>query len=188
MQPVTLTSARLTLRPVGPQDTEAIHAAAQDPEIQRWTTIPSPYLPEHAHAFTTDIVPTGWATNTMYTFGVYLRTGPLTGMLSLTPRTPGTTEIGFWTAEPHRSHGYTTEATLTAAHWSFTHLATSRLEWRAEVGNTASKAVAQNAGFTFEGTLRSAIENKGVRRDCWLASLLPQDLNTPTPTPYLPSH
>ena len=187
MEPVTLTSARLILRPVTPEDTEPVLAAAQDPEIQRWTTIPSPYLPEHAHAFTTDIAPAGWATDTMYTFAVVLPHGPLTGMLSLTPRTPGTTEIGFWTAKEHRSHGYTTEATLTAAAWSFTHLSTDRLEWRAEVGNAASLAVAQNAGFTLEGTLRAALTNKGTRRDCWLASLLPTDLHLPSPTPYTPT-
>ncbi|MET8979251.1 GNAT family N-acetyltransferase [Streptomyces sp. NPDC004539] len=187
MEPVTLTSARLILRPVVPEDTETVHAAAQDPEIQRWTTIPSPYLPEHAHAFTTEIASTGWATDTMYTFAVCLPDGPLTGMLSLTPRTPGTTEIGFWTAKEHRSHGYTTEATLTAAHWSFTHLSTDRLEWRAEVGNTPSLSVAQKAGFTLEGTLRSAITNKGTHRDCWLASLLPQDLHLPPTTPYTPT-
>ena len=45
MEPVTLTTARLLLRTVGPQDTDAVHAAAQDPDIQRWTTVPSPYLP-----------------------------------------------------------------------------------------------------------------------------------------------
>ncbi|WP_162252590.1 GNAT family N-acetyltransferase, partial [Streptomyces griseoruber] len=43
MEPVTLTTDRLVLRPLGPQDTDAVHAAAQDPDIRRWTTIPSPY-------------------------------------------------------------------------------------------------------------------------------------------------
>ncbi|GKQ34399.1 GNAT family N-acetyltransferase [Streptomyces sp. A012304] len=187
MEPVTLTTDRLVLRPVGPQDTDAVLAAAQDPEILRWTTLPSPYLPEHASGFTEHIVPDGWADGSMFTFGVFLPDGPLTGMLSLTMRSLGTAEIGFWATKEHRGRGYTTEATLAASRWAFTHLAVDRVEWRAEVGNTASRTVAEHAGFSLEGTLRSAIDNKGVRRDCWVASLLPSDLGLPSTSPYLPT-
>ncbi|MFC4500315.1 MULTISPECIES: GNAT family N-acetyltransferase [Streptomyces] len=186
MEPVTLATHRLVLRPVGPQDADAVYTAVQDPDIQRWTTIPSPYLPEHARSFTEQLAPEGWADGSMFTFGVFLPDGPLTGMLSLTLRSLGTAEIGFWTAKEHRGHGYTTEAALTAARWAFTHLAIDRVEWRAEVGNTPSLAVAEHAGFTLEGTLRAAINNKGVRRDCWVASLLPSDLSLPSAAPYLP--
>ncbi|MDX3119048.1 GNAT family N-acetyltransferase [Streptomyces scabiei] len=185
--PLTLTSARLVLRPLDPRDTDAVHTAAQDPDVQRWTTIPSPYLYEHARSFIELLAPEGWATDSMFTFGVFLPDGPLTGVLSLTMRAPGTAEVGFWTAKEHRGHGYTTEATLTAARWAFTGLGIDRVEWRAEVGNEASRAVAENAGFTLEGTLRSAIDNRGVRRDCWLAALLPSDLGLPSTAPYLPA-
>lgn len=187
MEPVTLTTDRLLLRPVGPRDTDAVHAAAQDPDIQRWTTIPSPYLPEHARGFTEQLAPEGWANHSAFTFGVFLPDDSLTGLLSLTMRSLGTAEIGFWTTREHRGNGYTTEAAVTASRWAFTHLAVDRVEWRAEVGNTASLAVARHAGFTLEGTLRSAIDNKGVRRDCWVASLLPSDLGLPSTTPYLPA-
>ncbi|MGW2044070.1 GNAT family N-acetyltransferase [Streptomyces sp. NPDC001858] len=186
-EPVTLTTARLVLRPLGPQDADAVYTAAQDPDIQRWTTIPSPYLPEHAQSFTELLAPEGWATGAMFTFGVFLPDGSLTGLLSLTMRSLGTAEVGFWAAKEHRGRGYTTEATRTASHWAFTTLRVDRVEWRAEIGNTASRAVAENAGFTLEGTLRSAINNKGVRRDCWLASLLPSDLGLPSTAPYLPA-
>ena len=36
MEPVTLTTDRLLLRAVGPQDTDAVYAAVQDPDIARW--------------------------------------------------------------------------------------------------------------------------------------------------------
>ncbi|MER5197686.1 GNAT family N-acetyltransferase [Streptomyces sp. NPDC002755] len=186
-EPVTLTTPRLVLRPLGPRDTDAVYTAAQDPDIQRWTTIPSPYLPEHARSFVELLAPEGWTSGSMFTFGVFLPDGALTGVLSLTMRSPGTAEVGFWSAKEHRGHGYTTEATLTAARWAFTTLPVDRVEWRAELGNTASRAVAENAGFTLEGTLRSAIANKGVRRDCWLASLLPSDLGLPSTAPYVPA-
>ena len=72
MDPVTLTSERLLLRTVGPHDTDAVYDAVQDPDIQRWTTIPSPYLREHAAGFTEQMVPDGWADCSMFTFGVFL--------------------------------------------------------------------------------------------------------------------
>jgi RimJ/RimL family protein N-acetyltransferase len=187
MEPHTLTTDRLLLRAVGPQDTDAVHAACQDPDIQRWTTVPSPYLPEHARGFTEQMVPVGWANGTMFTFGVFLPAGDLVAMLGLTMLSLGTAEIGFWGAKEHRGRGYVTEAVLAVSRWAFTRMAIDRVEWRAEVGNTASRAVAERAGFTLEGTLRSAINNKGVRRDCWVGSLLPSDLSLPSTAPYIPA-
>ncbi len=187
MEPVTLTTDRLLLRSVGPQDTDVVYSAAQDPEIQRWTTIPSPYLLEHAQSFTEQLVPEGWANASMFTFGVFLPEGELAGMLAITMRSLGVGEVGFWATKQHRGNGYITEATVAASRWAFTHVSIDRVEWRAEVGNKGSRAVAEHAGFTIEGTLRSAINNKGVRRDCWVGSLLPSDLGLPSTAPYLPA-
>ncbi|MFF5842060.1 GNAT family N-acetyltransferase [Streptomyces massasporeus] len=175
MDPVTLTTDRLLLRTVGSQETDAVYDACQDPDIRRWTTIPSPYLREHARSFTEQLVPDGWADGSMFTFGVFLHSGELAGMLGITLRALGMGEIGFWATKEHRANGYVTEAAL------------DRVEWRAEVGNRASRAVAERAGFTIEGTLRSAMNNKGVRRDIWVGSLLPSDMGLPSTAPYLPA-
>ncbi|ARP74112.1 N-acetyltransferase [Streptomyces pluripotens] len=187
MEPVTLTTGRLVLRTVGPDDTDAVYEAAQDPDIQRWTVVPSPYRPEHSRSFTEQLVPDGWSQDSAFTFGVFLTSGELAGMLGLTRQAPGTAEVGFWAAREHRGHGYITEATRTACRWVFTKAGVDRVEWRAEVGNLASRAVAERAGFTIEGTLRSGMSNKGVRRDCWVGSLLPSDLGLPSTAPYLPA-
>ncbi|MGW4348719.1 GNAT family N-acetyltransferase [Streptomyces sp. NPDC004690] len=197
MEPVVLTTDRLLLRTVGPADTDAVYAAAQDPDIQRWTTVPSPYLYEHARGFVERQVPDGWADGSMCTFGLFLRHGDLphedlphgelTGMLGVTMRSLGTAEIGFWAVKEHRGNGYVAEAACAVARWTFTRLGVDRLEWRAEVGNRASRAVAERAGFTVEGTLRAALNNKGVLRDCWVGSLLPADLSLASTAPYLPA-
>ena len=187
MEPVTLTTERLVLRPVGPEDTDAVYEAAQDPDIQRWTTVPSPYLREHAEGFVGGLAPDGWADDSMFTFGVFLPSGDLVGVLSQTTRGPGVAEVGFWAAKEHRGRGYLTEAVLAACRWAFLRLSVDRVEWRAEVGNAASLAVARRAGFTLEGTSRAGILNQGVRRDCWTASLLPSDLGLPSKAPYLPA-
>jgi RimJ/RimL family protein N-acetyltransferase len=107
-------------------------------------------------------------------------------MLGITRHSLGQAEVGYWGTREHRGNGYITEAAVTAARWAFTRMSVDRLEWRAEVGNKASRAVAERAGFTLEGILRSALNNKGVRRDCWVGSLLPSDLGLPPTAPYLP--
>ncbi len=44
-------TASSTLRPPGEEDIDALHRECQDPEIQRWTGVPSPYHREHAVAY-----------------------------------------------------------------------------------------------------------------------------------------
>jgi RimJ/RimL family protein N-acetyltransferase len=187
MKPFTLTTDRLRLRPLTPDDTDAVWWICQDPEIQRWLSIPSPYERRHAEHFLQRIVPDGWRSDTVYTFGVVpVGDGPLLGAINL-HRHSGTWEIGFWTAKEHRYHGYTAEAVTVLARCAFTVLAAERLEWRAEAGNHASRAVAEKAGFVWEGTLRSALLHRGTLRDLWIGGLLPSDLGLPSSYPYLPA-
>ncbi|MFE9660073.1 GNAT family N-acetyltransferase [Streptomyces sp. NPDC005955] len=191
MEPVTLTTGRLLLRPFAPADTDETFAACQDPDIQRWTTVPSPYAPEDAAVYVQRIAPGAWRDGTEYGFAVRLRTedgaGALVSAASLHHPQGDHWQIGYWTAAEHRGRGYTAEAVLALARWSFRELGCTRLEWRAEVGNTGSRAVAERVGFTVEGTLRAALLNKGVARDCWVGSLLPHDLGLPSRHVYLPA-
>lgn len=187
MEPVPLTTPRLLLRTVGPRDTDAVYAAAQDTDILRWTTLPSPYLPEHARSFTEEIVPEGWANGSTFTFGLFLPQGELAGMLGLSMRSLSSAEIGYWAAKEHRGRGFVTEAVRAVTRWAFVDLAVDRVEWRAEIGNAPSRAVAERAGFRLEGVLRSGLVHQGVRRDCWVGSLLPSDLELPSTAPYLPA-
>ncbi|GAA2954576.1 MULTISPECIES: GNAT family N-acetyltransferase [Streptomycetaceae] len=189
MEPITLTTERLLLRPFGPQDADETYLACQDPDIQRWTVIPSPYTRADAELWTEQLSPAGWQEDTMYNFAVVPREGgTLVGALGVNRHgLPGTYEVGFWTAKEHRGRGFTTEAVRGAAHWAFTALAADRLEWRAEIGNAPSRAVALRAGFRMEGEQRSALLNKGIRRDTWTGALIPADLGLPGTHPYLPA-
>ncbi|WP_212909241.1 GNAT family N-acetyltransferase [Streptomyces sp. TS71-3] len=194
MEPATLTTARLLLRTPGIDDIKEVHAACQDPAVQRWTTIPSPYLTEHAESFLGQQVPDGWRNGTAFTFAAFLRDDgapgghtALVAMVGLSMHRMCIGEIGFWAAPGHRGRGYVTEAALAVIRWAFTSAGVERLEWRAEVGNAASRAVAEKAGFTMEGVLRSAIVHQGTRRDSWVAALLPSDLGLPTANAYIPA-
>ncbi|MFF7731221.1 GNAT family N-acetyltransferase [Streptomyces sp. NPDC008001] len=191
MEPVSLTTARLLLRPFTAADADAVHAACQDPEIPRYTSVPSPYTPGHARSFVTEVCPAGWRDDSMYTWGVFTREeGRLTGSMGLMRLTSHPSEneaaIGYWTAKEQRGRGYTVEAAREVVRWAFADLGAGRVEWYAEAGNEASRAVALKAGFRMEGTMRSKIAHAGTRRDAWVGSVLPSDLGLPSTAPYLP--
>ena len=175
-----LTTSRLHLRPIGPDDVPAIYAACQDPQIQRWTTVPSPYLLEHAEQFACDYAPKAWASGDAAVFGVTDRTtSALLASVGLhfdRGRDDGIAEIGYWTAASARGRGVTTEAVAAVCAWGFTTCGVQRLEWYAEVGNVPSRRVAEKVGFTVEGMLRSYLQRPGdVRVDAWVGSLLGTD-------------
>ncbi|MFJ7259372.1 GNAT family N-acetyltransferase [Streptomyces globosus] len=188
MEPTTLTTARLALRPWAPEDADAVHHACQDPGIQRWTSVPAPYEVEHARAWTGEIAPAGWREDTEYSFGIRLASpGTLVGAVGLHVRGPAAYEVGYWTAAEHRGRGYAAEAVGAVARWAFTALGAGRVEWRAEVGNAGSRAVAEKAGFRVEGVLRAALPVRGTWRDCWVGGLLPADLGMESALPHLPA-
>lgn len=173
LEPVVLETERLILRAPVAADLDAIFTACQDPEIQRWTVLPSPYSPADAVFFVEKAATEGWRSGRNPIWCVLEKeTGTLVGTQSLAARGQGAAEVGFWTAAEARGRGYTVEALRAVAHWAFTERGLRRLEWVAYVGNEPSLALARKAGFTLEGTLRSYGAQRGVWRDCWMGSLL----------------
>ncbi|MFI9206356.1 GNAT family N-acetyltransferase [Streptomyces sp. NPDC053048] len=192
MEPISLTTERLVLRTFTPADAPAVHEACQDPDIPRYTNVPSPYTLEDARVYVEETCPAGWLEDSMYAFGLFARDDDrLLGSMALVRlaelRAPERqAELGYWTAKPARGRGYTVEAAREVIRWAFENLGVERLEWYAEAGNEGSRGVAVKAGFRMEGTMRSKILHNGVRRDAWIGSLLPSDIGLPTHTPYLP--
>lgn len=186
----------LLIRPWRAGDARQVYEAGQDPDIQRWTSVPRPYLPEHAEGFVTLGTRRAWRDGTGAPLGVFdADTGELLGSNGLITidRHRGEGEVGYWTAPWARGRGVATRATHAVAQWFFL-AGMRRLQWRAEVGNHASKLVAERLGFTIEGVLRDGIwrgpEREGPanhRVDCWIGSLLPGELRDPTqaPPPWL---
>jgi RimJ/RimL family protein N-acetyltransferase len=186
MNPETVTTERLHLRALAPADVDEVLTACQDPDIQRWVPIPSPYERQHAEYFVERLIPEGWKADSAYTFGVFpLGGGPLIGAANL-HRSNGAWEVGYWTTKEHRGRGYTAEAVSGLARWAFA-LGIERLEWRAETDNAGSRAVAEKAGFVVEGTLRAALLSRETLRDLWIGSLLPSDLGLDSAHAYLPA-
>lgn len=179
MEPVTLRTDRLELSVPTAADIDAITAAAQDPEVPRWTTLPSPYDRAHAEAFV-DKAAGWWEDESELTWGVR-RGGRWIGMVGLhRVEKRGSAEIGFWMDAAARGHGYLTEAGAAAVEFGFAEpVALARIQWRAVVGNHASARVAQKLGFRYEGLLRQGLSDPRGRHDGWIAGLLRTDDRSP---------
>ena len=186
MEPVILRTERLTLSAPTAADVEAIYAACQDAEIQRYTTVPSPYERQHAEGFI-PFAQSRWAEGVEATWAIRDR-GALAGMVGLHRLSlGGTGEIGYWMAPASRGRGLLTEAARAVVDWGFSMdgPALQRIEWRAVVGNIGSARVARALGFRYEGTLRQEFTNALGRADGWIAGLLRTDDRTPRPWPVL---
>jgi len=180
MEPTEITAGRLHLRPYAESDIDAVYACCQDPDIQRWITVPVPYERVHAETYVHEQTADGWRAGTGNSFAVVDSVSnellASIGLVSVNLRNKQA-EVGFWTAPGARGKGVATQATQVVARWAFEDLGIERLEWMAEVGNVGSRRVAEKAGFTVEGVLRSRLVNRdGSRADAWIGALLPGDL------------
>jgi len=189
-EPVLLRSARLVLSAPGDDDVAAVFAACQDPEIARWTTVPSPYTREHAVDFVRRSAQ-AWDAGSENTWAMRAD-GELVGMIGLHRIAGGQAELGYWVSAAGRGRGYGVEAGRAVLDFAFGPLRLQRVEWHAVVGNVPSARLARSLGFRFEGTRRAGLapqnraDGDGRRADGWLAALLPSDDRTPQPWPVLP--
>ena len=166
---------RLVLRPYRPEDVEAVHRACQDPDIQRWLRVPSPYTEADAVQFVTGTTVQARAESQGLLTAVEAD-GKFVGSagLHLTPGALGP-GVGYWLAPWGRGRGYAAEAAHALAEWGL-GLGAARVHLMADVGNTPSQAVAARAGFTREGVVRSCLDYRdGTRGDAVLFSRLPED-------------
>lgn len=177
VDPVEIPAGRLHLRAWQPGDEPALIELFGDPETQRWTSRPVPYLPEHAAEHVQRRAPAGWAEGTWLSWAVCRSTTAevLADVVLFPGADPGVWVVGFSCLPATRGEGIVTEAVGTVARWAFAELGVRRLEWLAGVGNWASRRVAEKNGFRYEGTLRRGIDQRGERHDAWLAARLPGD-------------
>lgn len=176
MDPFELTDGVVLLRAPGPADVDRIDALCQNPAIQEWTTVPSPYSREDAASFVSGFVGDGWARGSSLNWAVRdAADDTLLGMVGLGLDGAGSAEIGYWLAPEARGRGLMSRSVDLVLDAAFGRLGLVRVFWRAFVGNGASRAVAERAGFRVEGELRLGGVQRGVRRDEWVGSVLATD-------------
>jgi RimJ/RimL family protein N-acetyltransferase len=158
-------------------DIPALTAACQDPEIPRWTIVPSPYEEHHARDFIAGSVEDR-ETGRELALAIVDQADTLLGAIGVGrfDWDDRKAEIGYWIARDARRRAVGARATRLLARWALTELGLERLELLANPENEASQRLAERAGFTREGVLRRYRRRHGHREDLVMFSLLPEDL------------
>jgi len=162
------------LRPWRDSDLQAIVAACQDPEIARWTAVPSPYGESDARAYLLhryDAIEGGTAAPFAIVSG---EDGRVLGSIAFNKLEwrHARGEIGYWLARDARGRGHATRAVRLICRWGFRSLGLERAELVVSTGNPRSRRVAERAGFAHEAVLRSYMNGKEGREDMIMFGLL----------------
>lgn len=170
--PDGLTDGVVTLRRWTDDDVDYIYRTCQDPDIQRWTVVPSPYTEDDAREYVSHLS----VSDDHVSMAVCDASGEPVGSVGITVAEDlGVGSIGYWVDPTARGKGVAAGATRLLADWALDELELSRIDIHADEHNASSRRVAEKAGFHFEGVLRSYREIKGRRIDAAMYSLLPGD-------------
>lgn len=151
-----LSDGSITLRPWALGDAAARSRAMSDPEIHRWSDLPSDY---DAHEAAQDIAG-GFQLlkeGKRISLAIVERDEVLGG-IDLMVVAPGRAEIGYVVAPWARRREIATRATVLLTTWAEAELDFRRLELPIPVENVASQGVARRAGYEAEGTLRAFLQ------------------------------
>jgi len=160
-----LTTERLVLRPLTPDDAEQLHRLLNDWEVCRMLqTVPFPYPRLLADQWIADSV-TQRQDGTAYHFAI---TGTETGQevlvgavgLKLTPGQRRAT-LGYWVGRRFWGHGVAREAAGRVVRWALANLDLDRVDAVVATDNPASARVLAAAGFRETGTGREEFLSRG---------------------------
>jgi len=175
MQPITLETERLVLDELRESDAQAMYEYCQDPEFERFLTIPWPYTLADARWFITEHAPAGWADGSDLIWAIRRRDGQFLGVIGLRVKF-GEHAVGYWLGREHRGTGVIPEATNAVLEWAFNTASLSSVSWECMVDNVASMTVARKLGFTFTETSPSTLPARdGTHPPSWHGLLRASD-------------
>lgn len=174
-EPPTREGDGIRLRAWAANDAAAVFDACQDVSLQRWTTIPVPYLREHADEYVTKTAPEQWATRTAALFCVASsdddRVLGACGLVTV-DMVDAVAEAGYWVAPEAQGAKVAQRAMGLLTSWALGDGGMHRLELYIEPDNVASCVVAERVGFAREGVLQDKTVVRGSRIDLALYALV----------------
>ncbi len=166
----TLSDGRIGVRPIAPGDISDIVAACRDPEIPRWTRVPSPYTREDAEQFLAVATAEARAGAGVALAVCDAASDRLIGTVGLmeVDRERGYGEIGYWIAAPARGRGAASAAVVLLRDWAHSELGLAEIELLPHRDNRPSRRVAERAGFVDTGAIRSVPRMPPDKREGYL--------------------
>ncbi|NUU19993.1 MAG: GNAT family N-acetyltransferase [Streptomycetaceae bacterium] len=164
--PVRLTGLGLVLREWTEADLAAMAEAFDDPEVDRWTPLPSPF--DHAAAMDRLARATAdRAAGRRLCLAVTEDGGTPLGEVLVFPdrHFPGGGEMGYGLSAKHRGRGLASRSIRLLTGFAYDTLGLDRLVLRIDRANEASSAVARATGFVPDGAEPLVEFSKGRRHD-----------------------
>jgi len=176
---LTVATPRLQVRPAAVEDALVVQEIFADRQTRRWVPVPVEAQQVDAETWCTVLAEERRASGQGDHYGVVRREdGALVGCLwtKHTDWVGRVTEVAYAVVPHARGFGLAAEAVdgLTIA--LLLEHGFQRVELRVAPGNTASRRVAEKAGFTYEGLLRNAGNLASGRVDLEIWSLVTADL------------
>ena len=172
-----LTDGAIELRLWREDDIPVVVEACQDPEIHRWMPLPWPYTKKDAREWIGSHQEKR-AEGESVVFAITDSGGEKAlGSVGLEEINweHGRAVVGYWIAKHARRQGVATRAVRLLSEWALNDLGLMRLSLLVFTGNTVSERVAENAGFTREGLMRSYFRVKNRKVDATMFSLVSAD-------------
>lgn len=163
-QPIILETNRLILRPLTPNDLDALAKLYRDPDIRR-------FFPEGTLTLTQTQEELAWIIDVYYRkygFGlwatIHKATGQFIGRCGLIPWTfdgKQEVEVAYLLDKAYWGQGLATEVAQAIRDYGFVQLGLSRLICLIDPDHTASRRVAEKIGMTLEQSL-DGIDGDGI--------------------------
>jgi RimJ/RimL family protein N-acetyltransferase len=175
-QPTLQAGSEQVLRPWLARDADDVLKAFQVPDIQRWhmrvmgsREEATAWVHRWAERWEAE-TDTGWAVTSS-------SAGAVLGQVSLRDINLefGHAECTYWVLPMARGRGVASSSAGVVARWALDDLGLHRVQVMHSVANRASCRVALNAGFSVEGTMRSALLHHDGWHDMHLHAMLQPD-------------
>jgi len=178
-----LVDGDVRLRPPREGDVPAIVRLCRDPDVQRFTRVPSPYTEDDAGAFLSLHTSRLGDGTGVHLLAVDSTTDEVLGAIGGDiDHRDYSAEVSYWVGADVRGRGVATRGTRLLLRFLLEELDVRYVMLHAAVDNPASNAVARKLGFTHEGTSRDAMllgptgDVSGPRGDANLWGLRPGEL------------
>lgn len=174
MQPPSIRTPRLILRPFNLDDAPAVQKLANNPAIASNTrSLPYPYEDHMAQEWIKshhEKYQSGEQVNFAIT---HLKESYLIGAIGIQLEMQHKLgEMGYWIGEPHWNKGYCSEAAQATIRFGFENLNLNRIFAQTFKDNKASERILQKCGMQYEGYLRQHIKKLNRYEDVVIYAIL----------------
>jgi RimJ/RimL family protein N-acetyltransferase len=167
----------IRLEPLALRHLEGIAELGRDPDVQRFTFVPSPWEEGFERTWL-ERYEQGHRDDTRAGFAIVdEENDEFLGMAMFVriDREGSEAEAGYVVSPQARGRGIAARAVRLLTEWGMAELGLQRVELRIDRDNLRSIRVAERAGFVLEGVLRSVSFKQGLRTDMAVYSRIVRD-------------